>query len=404
MDKLGLIAKQEYSKRVRKKSFLIGTLLIPVMFGIIIGVTIFVIDRDRNTTPFGFVDYSGVMSLDTTPNRGKRDSINIIAFPTEEQARTALTEGDIQAFHVIPKDFLNSHKVDLYYWDKYPDTEILNAFDDAVRKNLLPQGPDLCQNRIINGTQLTIVSADGKRSFNQDVGFIAVLFPIVIAMFFFFAVMGTSGYFLQAITDEKENRTMEIMITSLSPFQLISGKSIGLLGVALTQISIWLSSILFIWSIVLKIYPELQGVKLPWDILLVFFVFFFPSFALIGGMMTAIGGIVTELQEGQQISGILNLLFTFPLFLMALVFANPDSPFLVFLSFFPTTSFLTITLRWGFTVIPFWQISLSWMILVVSGAFTVWGASHIFRFGMLQYGQRLSLNAIITSVFPSEIP
>jgi ABC-2 type transport system permease protein len=171
--------------------------------------------------------------------------------------------------------------------------------------------------------------------------------------------------------------------------------------VALTQISIWLISIAVAWLIALQMFEELHGIELPWDVLLVFVAFFIPSFALIGGMMAAIGGAVTELQEGQQIAGILNLLFTFPLFLTAIVFANPNSPLLVFLSFFPTTSFITITLRWGSTIIPFWQIALSWLILVLSAAILVWVASRIFRIGMLRYGQRMSFKAVLAALRPS---
>ena len=86
---------------------------------------------------------------------------------------------------------------------------------------------------------------------------------MLMGMFLIFSVMGASGYFLQAITDEKENRTMEIMVTSLSPWQLIAGKSVGLLGVAFTQIVIWLSSATIAWLVAQQIYPEVQDVKLP---------------------------------------------------------------------------------------------------------------------------------------------
>jgi len=399
MRKLWLVAKGEYLKRVTKKSFLVGTLLIPILLGVIIGVTVFIIARDKNTKPFGYVDHSGVLSSCLMPEvEDGQESIEIVAFSDEESAQAALESGEIQAFHILPEDYLESQRVELYYWDEYPDGSVLRDFDDYVRANLLPTGANIIQTRIIEGANLTLHSSDGKRQFDEEIGFIVILFPLAVGMFFIFAVMGASGYFLQAITDEKENRTMEIAITSLSPWQLISGKSIGLISIALTQFAIWLASIFGAWMIARQVFPEIQGVRLPWDILLVFAIFFIPSFALIGGMMAAIGSAVTEFQEGQQISGILSLLFTFPLFLTALVFANPDSPWLIFLSFWPTTSFLTITLRWGLTIIPMWQIILSWVILFLSGVGTIWIASRIFRIGMLRYGQRLSLSAIIAAI------
>jgi ABC-2 type transport system permease protein len=278
------------------------------------------------------------------------------------------------------------------------DSSVQTDFDDYIRANLLPDGPTNIQRRLIEGPELTIRSADGKREFGGEAGFIAILFPWLVAMFFFFSIMGASGYFLQAVTDEKENRTMEIMVTSISPEQLVGGKAIGLLGVGLTQIGVWLITIVIGWFVAQYFIEEIQGITMPWDVLLVFLAYFLPSYALVAGMMLGIGGLVTEFQEGQQISGILNLFFTFPLFMSVLIFANPNNPILIFLSFFPTTSFITITMRWGFTVIPFWQLLISWLILVASAVFLVWIAARIFRLGMLRYGQRLKLKTALASI------
>jgi ABC-2 type transport system permease protein len=146
----------------------------------------------------------------------------------------------------------------------------------------------------------------------------------------------------------------------------------------------------------------LQLIALPWDILIIFAIFFLPSYAIIAGMMICIGSVVTELQEGQQISGVINLLFTFPIFFAALVFADPNSPLLIFLSFWPTTSLMTILMRWGLTVIPIWQVALSWVISVITGFGVVWIASRLFRSGMLRYGQRITLIDAFTALLPGK--
>ncbi len=399
MNKFWLVAREEYKKRASKKSFLVGTLLIPIVYAIIIAATIFIIARDVDTRPLGYVDHSGVLAAGLRPTLEEDEfSVEFIAFENETLALTALEDGLVQGVYVIPADYLANPQVELYFWDESPKTMIQRDFDDLLRANLLPAGPSPVQTRIIEGFSMALTSADRSREFTDETGFITVMFPLVVAMFFIFAVMSASGYFLQAITDEKENRTMEIAITSISPLQLIAGKATGLIGVALTQIAIWLTTLVVGWLIILQQFPELKTLKLPWDILLVFVFFFIPSFALIGGLMAVIGSAVTELQEGQQIAGILNLLFTFPLFLTALVFANPDSPLLIFLSFWPTTSFLTITLRWGLTIIPVWQIVVSWLLLIGSDAITIWVAAQVFRIGMLHYGQKLSFKAIINAI------
>jgi ABC-2 type transport system permease protein len=104
------------------------------------------------------------------------------------------------------------------------------------------------------------------------------------------------------------------------------------------------------------------------------------------------------MQQGQQIAGMLNLLFILPLFSVILIFENPGSPLVVFLSLFPTTAFLTISLRWGVGTVPLWQIGASWLILATTAGLMLWTAVKIFRAGMLRYGQRLSLKELRRSI------
>ncbi len=398
MHKFWLVAKQEYRLRTFKRSFILGTLIIPFMMAVIIGVTILIVIQSLDNRPFGYVDHSGVLANAIMP-KNTDVTVEIIAFADEDLARAALEAEEIQGYHVVPENYLETLYVDLYYLEESPDTSVLRDFDDYVRFNLLDQAPTQIQYRIIEGTTLTVKTVNASREFqDNETGIIVVMLPIMIAMFFLFVIMGASGYFLQVVTDEKENRTMEIMITSVSPGQLIGGKSVGLVAVGLTQIIIWIASIAIAWIIARNFFESLQSIQLPWDVVIIFALFFLPSYAIVAGMMICIGAIVTELQEGQQISGIINLLFTFPIFFAALVFADPNSPLLVFLSFWPTTSLMTIIMRWGFTIIPLWQIILSWGICVISGLVIIWVAGRIFRFGMLRYGQRITFKAAFSAL------
>jgi ABC-2 type transport system permease protein len=111
--------------------------------------------------------------------------------------------------------------------------------------------------------------------------------------------------------------------------------------------------------------------------------------------MTAIGSSVTELRQGQQIAGLLNMIFIAPYFFIVFLFTNPDNAVFVLLTLFPTTSFVTVSLRWGATVIPMWQMILSWLLLVGSAVFAVWASARIFRTGMLHYGQDLRLRSVL---------
>jgi ABC-2 type transport system permease protein len=259
---------------------------------------------------------------------------------------------------------------------------------------LIVQQPPEVRERLSAGYSLMIRASDGSRELSEG-NILDTALPFIIAMFMFFAIGGIGGYMLEAVTQEKEDRTMEILTTSVSPFQLMGGKALGLMCVSLTQILVWAIA-LVIGSVVGARHVEaLQNVNIPWEMLIVAVLYFIPTFALIAGMMISIGATVTEMQQGQQISGMLSIPFMLPVFFGVLIVTNPGSPFLVALTLFPTTAFLTILLRWSTFVIPLWQLVVSWIVLVASAGGAVWLAGKILRMGMLRYGQRLRLKGII---------
>jgi len=168
--------------------------------------------------------------------------------------------------------------------------------------------------------------------------------------------------------------------------------------VAFTQIGIWLLALAAAVVVASRFAPFLQGIKLDPVFLWLVLLYFVPTYALVAGMMITLGSMVTELQQGQQIAGILNLLFIVPFFFFVLVFTNPNSPVLVAMTLFPTTAFMTVAMRWGMTTIPTWQLAVSWLILVSTAAISIGVAARVFRVGMLRYGQRLDLKTMLRAV------
>jgi ABC-2 type transport system permease protein len=285
----------------------------------------------------------------------------------------------------------------LYYWDKSPAESIQSDFSYFLRANLVTALPGAVRQRALDGVELTARSADGRQEISGK-SFINLLIPFVLGFFFMITVMGSAGYLLQAVTDEKENRTVEIMATSVRSEQLIGGKALGLITVALTQIVILVVVVAIGLAIGARFSDAVREIRIPWPLLLTIALYFVPSYALIAGMMIAVGSAVTEMQQGQQIVGVLNLLFTAPFLLVVVFFIAPNSTLATILTLFPTTSFLTITLRWGMTTIPAWEMIVSWLLLVVSAIVMVGAAARIFRVGMLRYGQRLDFKGMLQAV------
>lgn len=394
MAKLWLVAKHEYFKRVQKRSFLLATFGLPLLITLSMAIAGLAIGSSLHKS-IGYVDQAGIMAGMLGQSGGDND---FLAYPDEVSARAALEEGTIQAYYILPADYLHSRNLELYYWDEQPGRHVMEDFDQLLRTQLSDDLPESVRYRIMKGWDLKIIAADGSRSFDERTGFVSIMMPFIASMLFFFAVMAASGYLLQAVTDEKENRTVEILATSLTPGQLMSGKAIGLLAVALTQIAAWAISIAVALVIAAQIFEPLQGFQVPWGYFGIILLFFVPSYALAAGIMISIGSIVTDIQQGQQMASVVNMLFLAPMFVSTLMLSNPDSPILVAMTLFPTTALLTISLRWSMAVVPFWQLSLSWLLLAAASAAAIWASGRLFRTGMLRYGQRLNLRNILAAI------
>ncbi len=393
-----LIMRHEYRRMVVRRGFLLGTLAVPLAIALLIGFAVMVELSQISDAPIGYVDNAHFLdeSVQTTlPNTEKR--VAIIAYTDETNALEALNAGNIQAFFVFPPDYPTNRATDLYYLRQPPDNSVWEDFDDFVRANLVRSLPLAQQTRLLEGSNIIVEDTVSQRRFSEQ-GIVNVLLPIVGSFFFFVATMTASGYMLRVVADEKENRTMEIMLTSITSRQLIGGKAVGLLAAALTQLLIYVLTVIIALKVAAPYVPELQEVEVPWGYLGVMALFFFPSYGLDSALMIAIGSAVTELQQGQQIAGLLNLIFVVPLFVLPLLFENPNSPFVIFLSLFPTSAFLTISLRWGLGTVPVWQLVTSWIILTGAMFLTIAAAVRIFRAGMLHYGQPLNAKSVLAAL------
>lgn len=399
MRKLLIIARHEYAKIARKRSFVLGTLAMPVFFIAIMALSVLFTVTGTDRRPLGYVDQSGLLAAASVPTETPRGEplIAIQSFPTDDAARAALQAGEIQGYYVLSADYPSSPEMKLMYWDKVPAETLQRDFNYFLRVNLASQLPQTIQTRAVEGAEVVARSADGRQEISGG-GFFNFVLPFFVGFFFIMTVMGAGGYMLQAVTDEKESRTVEVMATSVTPDQLIGGKALGLIGVALTQIAILIVVVVAGIVIGSRFIDFLRDISVPWSLLLTIVLFFVPSFALIAGMMIAVGASVTELQQGQQLVGALNMLFTLPYFFVVVFFTAPNSTLATILTLFPTTAFTTITLRWGVASIPAWEMIVSWLLLAASGVVMVWAAARIFRVGMLRYGQRLDLKSMLQAV------
>ena len=399
MRKFWHVIAYEYRRHVMRRSFLLALLSLPILILVMMGAVFLLVKMETDATPIGYVDHAGVVQkpLPQASLEELDNPVQVIPFEGETEARAALEKEEIQGYYVLPEDYLQTTQVEEVYLDSAPSGNARDHFRALLRFNILAgQSPQIAA-RVVDGAQIIIQSPDGGRVASPD-SWLSIVLPLVLGIVFFIVVMSSSGYLMQAVVDEKENRTMEVLITSLSPGQLISGKIVGLIGVGLTQLVVWVAFGVLGMLVGGANFPafkeqlasvSMEGLGLMGLVLL-------PSYVMFAGLMAAMGAVVTDTSEAQQMAGIVTLPIWIPYWLMAILMRSPNGPLALALSFFPLTAPLTLICRLSFTIIPLWQLVLNLLVIIASAAGAIWLAGKVFRMGMLRYGKRLRWKEVLS--------
>jgi ABC-2 type transport system permease protein len=396
MTKFWRIAFHEYSRHVFRRRFLLALFSVPLMIVFTVVLVIVIIRMESNATPIGYIDHSGLMvnPISQPPPKWPERFVPMKAYIDETNAKADLEAGKLQGYYIIAEDYLQSGKADQVYL-KEINGIATQQFDSFLTTNLLSNQPAEITNRIVNGSNIIVQSTDKSREASQE-NFINILLPVLAGILFIVGMSTSSGYLMQTVVEEKENRTMEIMVTSVSPGQLMSGKVIADIAIGVTQLLVWAIFIILALVIGKNYFPMLGGLKFSGEMIAVIVAVMVPAFIMISGLMAAVGATVSEASEGQQIMGLFTIPIWLPYIFIMLFIQNPNSPLAIALSFFPLTAPMSIALRIGFTTIPAWQVIISVTILVLSAIGAVWLAGRAFRLGMLRYGQRLRWKEIFS--------
>jgi len=396
MSKFWLIASHEYTRHVFRRRFLMPLFSVPLLIILMAALVIAVVMVNSSPTPIGYVDQSGLLSnpIPQPAVKWPERTVHMRSYPDEASAKADLQAGKLQAYYVLSADYLQTGKAREVYLTE-PKGIAVQQFNSFLAVNLLASQPATVKNRILDGSQVTVESADGRKVASED-QIVNLILPFVAGILFIVGMMTSSGYLMQAVAEEKENRTMEIMVTSVSPGQLMSGKVIADIAVGITQLVVWALFIALGLMIGKNYVSWLSNIQFSGEMVGTLALVMIPAFIMISGLMAAVGATVTESSEGQQVMGLFTIPLWLPYILIATFIENPNSPLAVVLSLFPLTAPMTIAMRIGFSTIPTWQLVLSVAILVLSAIGSVWLAGRAFRLGMLRYGQRLRWKEIFS--------
>ncbi len=436
MHKIYLIIQREYTTRVQKKSFIILTLLMPVlMSALMILPAYFASMDDEQTRTVAVYDGSSVLL-------GRLENSEFTKFkfiPKEEyqSAKNDIKKSNYYAILVIEPNFLITKTVQVISGSNIPwdlKSQIQDKIRTVVEKDKMAEVvrqtaiPDLEQKIAATKTHINIetiklgVGGEAKKSSTEIGMVLGYIFGFMIYMFIF--IYGSMV--MQGVMEEKQSRIVEVIISSVKPFQLMMGKIVGIALVGLTQFALWVLLGFAILSVSKSFYPtshtqQIQNVMaqaqdasnqtpvqkmdkmqeifsmvdtINFPLLIGCFIFFFiGGYFLYSSMFAAVGSAVDAQEDAQQFMLPITLPIILSIMVMMSAIKSPEGPIAFWFSIIPFTSPIVMMARIPFGV-PVWQLALSIVLLVATFIGMVWVAGKIYRTGILMYGKKPSWKEI----------
>lgn len=433
MSKIWLIIKREYITRVRNKTFLLSTFLLPVvMILFIVGSAFFAING-RQKLSLAVVNDPGFYSQTI-----KSDSDKItFSFQSGIDSSNFVTKG-FDGVLYIPSDSTNnkfvlvSKKQIGIESEGYLERQLNKAIEShillgkGIEKSVLDSITNVSKNAV--ALQNTVIEKDGKSKtanagLSYGIGFASGIL-IYITMFIFGAMV------MRGVMEEKMNRIAEVIVSSVKPFQLMIGKIIGIAGVGLTQFLLWIGLILLITNVAAAFVPheilqqaqqanantpgiaqntgiamqlasigdKLSGVN--WPLIISCFLFYFlGGYLFYSALFAAVGSVVNEdPQEAQSLMLPITMPIIFAFIILSSGLQDTNSPMMVWGSMIPFTSPIIMMGRIP-SGVPWEQLALSMVLLVAGFLFTTWLAGKIYRTGILLYGKKASWKEMLKWAF-----
>jgi ABC-2 type transport system permease protein len=407
MSKLFTVAKWEFLEKVKSKAFLISLLLMPVIvvgMGVLPGLL--ATKEDDRTLVIGVIDETGAIAAplaerieekyrkeDGQPqyvvrNLGTDGGLEA----RRDEAVRLLAEEQLEGFLVIPASVADSGNV-VYRARNIGNFRIQERFSRTIEELITEQrmsaeGLDVRRIRALTAEiNLRSIKVNEKGEESES-GFLQTFFTSYIALMMLMFMVMTSGQLLiRSVVEEKQNRVIEVLLSSCSSRELMAGKILGLSGLGLVQLGLWALGLL---AVMLK---TQQLVAAP-DVMLLTLLYFLLGYFLYAGIFVAAGAPVTTEQEAQQITSYVSLMLVFPIVLAVPAMQNPDATYIRVLSFIPLLTPAFMVLRMPIQTPPMWEILATLGLLAASVVGIMWVAGKIFRIAILVYGKKPSFRQL----------
>lgn len=442
MKKILLVIRREYSTRVRKKSFWILTILVPILIGVVYAIPILLAQKPLEESTVLVVDQTGIFerSFHSTKEVKYFDAGSL------EYAQGRLKEGLADLIVFIPsRETTIPNDAFLYYLSDAPGIAVQSDVDrqlqEILRNNILLDVHNISVDdyELITNTKIKLHTKDietGRDGFLE----IKLLAGALLALIIFMAIFMFGGQVMQGVMEEKQSRIVEVIMCSVKPFQLMMGKVVGIGLVGLTQFLLWvlLSGVALLGvqlsnpdlfeqamarqnlsevatkgtdmmaqmeaaqaaqdavanSAALELVQGLVAINFPL-LVTMFFIYFLFGYLLYASLFAACGALVDQGTDGQQFTLPLTVPLLLAILLLPAMVNEPSGTLSTWLSIIPFTSPIAMVFRIPFGV-PIVQVVLSVVLLVIAFPLCTWVASKIYRRGILLYGKKISYKDIFS--------
>jgi ABC-2 type transport system permease protein len=419
MNKIFIIIRREYLTRVRKKTFIISTLLFPLLYLALIFGMGFIAEKSKQSLHVALIDSSGYFTepLLLKENLADNNSLLTLVKGNADSVIADHKKAGYDGYIIVPAIDWKQGAPLLFKANKaYGRSSTaaveakLNSIWTALKKDSLKI--DSVKQDILN--QRLIVTPKNLQDENANAQY-AEAIGYICGFLIYFILLIYGSQVMMGVMEEKTNRIAEVIVSSVKPFQMMLGKILGIGMVALTQFLLWIAFVLIIYNVgkasgnagvasemVGKMQQIFTSVNVPL-ILFCFGFYFLAGFFFYASLYGAIGSAVNEdMREAQSLSFPITMLVIISIAMMSAAIADPTGPIAVWGSIIPFSSPIVMMARIPFGVpgtVPWWQLILSMGVLILSFTFTVWFAGKIYRTGILMYGKKPTWKELLKWAF-----
>ncbi|XRO76420.1 ABC transporter permease [Methanocaldococcus sp. 10A] len=389
--KILAIGKREILSNIKRKQFLIATVIGPLIIIALAIIGSFMM-FDIKEIKVGYVDEFGL----NIPNKviennfGKNTTIYFIKYDNIEKGKEAVLNKSIDALIFIPNNYLETGKIIIYSTTKSPNPIITDTLKEFILKKLLKGKVDNeTYNRVVNPMNLEIYSVSEK-GFEKE-NLLSQLLPMGFVFLLYMAISSLSGLIISSTIEEKQNRIMELLLCYASPENVMFGKIFGISIVGLVQISIWL---LFALPVIV-----IFAVKVSPFLAILALLYFILGYLFYSSLLCGISSLFSHPKDASQLISPVMIVQIIPIMFMNMIMVNPNHYMANILSYIPFTAPYTVVLRESVTQLPLTEIALSTAIMIVSIALSFILSIKLFKIGVLLYEENLTLKKALKIIF-----